>query len=229
MVRLYCIRRRGQAPPPQGLRGVAGEIVRLLEDGPLGAWVSAGDDETSPSVERLRQHDAVVREALRTATPLPVRYGSSFASEGRLLDALRERSEQWLETLERVGGHVEMGMQVRWVTEPEPPALPENAGSERPPRSGREYLERRRRSRESEDRLRREAADALDRVDAELARPELRSVRTLLPRSGVAGLVAHLVQSSSIQAYREQVRRVNAAFTDLDVEASGPWAPYSFV
>ena len=110
-LRGYCIRRRGEPPPPSLASGVGGERIRPLEMDRLAIWVSE-DDGGKPTIERLREHDRVVREAMRSATPLPLRFGTLFHDEAAVLRAVTEREPEFLELLERVRDHVEMGVRV---------------------------------------------------------------------------------------------------------------------
>lgn len=225
MLHAYCIRRAGDPGPPPGLTGVGGAPVRLLDAGELGMWVSpavAG----APTVERLREHDAVVRAALRSATPLPVRYGTAFVDEARARERLGETREEYRAALARVAGRVEMGIRVAWEAPP-PPAAGEPVEEGVGP--GRAYLERRRRAREGDAALRREADAVLREVEEVFADLDLSTRRRVLPEPGVAGTLAHLVHRGDLGRYRERLDRARNEVFRVSLLPSGPWAPYSFV
>src|SRR5690606_19330840 len=131
VITVFCVRGAGDPPPPEGLTGPGGGAVRLVDEGPLAVWVS---DAAGPAdVDAIRAHDAVVRAALRGATPLPARFGTAFSDERELRASLREREGELLESLARVAGKVEMGLRVEWQEE----GVAALAG---PVRSGRDYL-----------------------------------------------------------------------------------------
>lgn len=230
MLHLYSVRRAGESPPPVGLTGVDGAAVRVVEEGPLAAWVSEAEP-LPPTLERIQAHDRVVRHAMRTETPVPVRYGASFGEEGRVREALSARAEEFLGMLERVRGRVEMGVTVLWdeegarasvLEECPDPCTPPGA-----PASGREYLERKRVEVRREELLRRRAADELERV-AELLGPGWgEERRILLPAPGAAGSVAHLVPRARVGEYRTRFEA--AADGRPGLKLTGPWPPYSFV
>ena len=68
----YCIRATGEVPPSPELTGIGGAPVRCVEAAGLAIWLS--DEVAGPAtVDRMRAHDAVVRAAMRSATPTAVR------------------------------------------------------------------------------------------------------------------------------------------------------------
>lgn len=229
MLHAYCVRRAGEPGPEPGMTGVGGAPVERVEAEGLGLWVSGGSG-APPMVERLREHDRVVRAALRSATPLPIRFGTRFADEAAAIEALRERREDFLAGLERVAGRVEMGLRLCW----DPPASapeeePDGAGPEGGKGPGRAYLERLRRERAEGARAREDAAQALARVERFFADLELPAERRVLPEPGVAGTVAHLVHRSDLKGYRKRAERAQGECLPMRLLLTGPWAPYSFV
>jgi len=209
---------------------VGGAPVQLLEAGELALWVSEAAPG-APTVERLKEHDAVVRAALRCATPLPVRYGTAFVDAGRARELLAEKREEFLAALERVAGRVEMGIRVAWEAPlpaaAEAPVGEAPSGEEAGP--GRAYLERRRREREAEAGRRRAAEEALDAVESLFTDLEISSRRRVLPEPGIAGTLAHLVHRTDLRHYTERLNRAKNASFPVSLHPSGPWAPYSFV
>ncbi|HLL48148.1 MAG TPA: GvpL/GvpF family gas vesicle protein, partial [Longimicrobiaceae bacterium] len=145
----YCIRAAGEPPPGPEVRGIGGAEVLAVDAGGVSAWMSRLDASPAPEPDRLREHDGVVRAALRTATPLPLRFGTAFADEGALRAVLAERAAELLASLERVRGRVEMGATLGW----DAAAARERVLAQRPdlrpaaekPATGRAYLEARRR------------------------------------------------------------------------------------
>jgi len=227
---LYCVRRTGDAAPRPALLGVGEEPVVLLEEEGLGLWASAGGDRV-PDVEALRQHDRVVRDALRDATPVPFRFGQTVPDEAAARDLLRARGASFRSALERVSGRIEVGVRVGWdPPAPEPPTgvrPPGDSPPSGPP--GRAFLESRRRALLAAESR---AADAEARlVEVERAFGELRlpTVRNVLAAGDVAGTLAHLVRQGELLRYRVFAADLRKRRPDLRITFSGPWAPYSFV
>lgn len=193
----------------------------------MGFWLSESA-AAPPAVERLRAHEAVVRRALRSATPLPVRFGAAvFPDEAAAREALRESAEAFTATLERVAGRVEMGVRVSWRTAPAAPAA---EGTGRPPvRSGREYLEARRDALAAEAERRRLADAALERVAVAFGEVEMETVREPAPEGELAGRLAQLVHLRDLGRYRKVAARARESLPELELDLTGPWAPYSFV
>ncbi|HEY9429603.1 MAG TPA: GvpL/GvpF family gas vesicle protein, partial [Gemmatimonadaceae bacterium] len=110
---LYCLTEPGCEPPAE-LRGLAGEAVRAVAAaGRVAAWVSDLPEGLGPATTELaRAHDRVVRAALAHETPLPARFGQSFAGDAALRRSLDSRTAALERALERVRGGVEMTVRV---------------------------------------------------------------------------------------------------------------------
>lgn len=234
MLHGYCIRGAGDPGPPDGLAGVDDRPVTRVDADDLQLWVSEARDHTV-TVDRLRGHERVVRAALESATPLPLRYGTRFRGTSEATDALRERGAEFRESLARVADRVEMSVRVATAGAPGEPALrhparPAPADPADPAaRPGRGYLERRRSELDSTQQARLRADELLAEVESALADLHLPSRRNPLPHGDSMGSVAHLVHRAHLRSYRERIDAVRAARPDLRITLSGPWAPYSFV
>lgn len=224
MLFAYCVRAAGDPPPPPALRGVQGRAVSLLGEGELAFWVSPGPLPAA-TVEHLEAHDRVLRAALRSATPLPVRYGAaSFADEAAARAALREHAAPFAESLRRLAGHVEMGVRVEWLDPP-----PEEEAPEGPVRSGREYLERRRAAVRGAASRRAAAERLLEQAASHFNSFPVQAVRHVVADAQIAGSLAHLVHRSELERYRREAEGAREALPGCRLILSGPWAPYSFV
>ena len=221
----YCVRLAGDPGPGSGITGVDGAGVHLVEDAEVAMWVSDGVAE-KPTIDRIRQHDEVVRVALRSATPLPLRYGTRFDDESAVRAVLAARRPEFLAALRRVAGCVEIALTIGWEGDPPAPSGP----PERPPASsGREFLEMRRAAFELEAARRAEAERLAEAVERHFADLDLQVVRTLVPQPAVAILLAHLVHRRDLPRYRIRIDEVRAAIPRVRLGITGPWAPYSFV
>ncbi len=234
MLHAYCIRRAADPAPPDGLTGIAGAEVRLVEAGTLGVWYSEG---TAPaSVEQLRTHDMVIREAMRTRTALPLRFGTTFRDPEAAVGAVLEREEEFGAVLQRLGQRVEMGMRIsrratvtaaegdrdRGRSHPKA-ATPASAGR------GRAFLEGRRQALRQEADAREEAAHTLAALSAELSGLDAPCIRTPMADGEVIGLLAHLVHRAEVTTYRRRGEALQRSHPELRIVVTGPWAPYSFV
>ncbi len=234
---LYCLTEPG-CVPPSDLRGITGGAVRSLEvGGRVAAWVSDIPGEPGEvRAEQVARHDSVVRAALAHETPLPARFGQSFADDSALCQALEARMESLVRSLERVRGGVEMTVRIllgdgggaagpgrserrrEEIREP----VPEDAGP------GRAYLARVRARREASAELQRQAEFLQARVSRAVdgfAREEVCS--PVMPGTRSFSL-SHLVARESVEAYRVAVDALVSADPGLRLLVSGPWAPYSF-
>lgn len=231
MLHGYCIRHVADPAPDPALRGVAGADVILLREGAVSLWFSPVAQPPAPTLEGLREHDAVVRAALRTATPVPLRFGAAFDTADHAAELLREREGEMIEKLERIAGRVEMGIRVGWPTGAAGEALQETAAAaaEPPVASGRDYLESRRRRLAVEAGVRAAAEGALAQVEQAFSDLRYPTHRQLLPQPEIAGLLAHLVHREHLEVYRTRFLELRQSLPQLDLVLSGPWAPYSFV
>lgn len=215
--------------PDPGLSGLGGAPVRTVPVGPVTAWVSdvADDVLREPNADLVRAHDAVVRAAMESETPLPARFGQTFFDDAALRGALTGRSAGLARGLQRVRGAVEMT--VRALLEgPAAPARPRASGDVPPGTSGRQYLEWLR-GREQAAEARRRQADFLHarvaRAVGELVRAE---ARASAPASTQTLTISHLVPRDAVAQYRGALGAFVEREPHLRLLVSGPWAPYSF-
>jgi len=106
---LYCILNEPR-DVPAALTGIDGAPVRSLDVTAPVAWVSdVSEVPVTPTVERLKAHDAVCAAALGAGeTPLPVRFGQTFADDGAVVVAIASRRQALAQRLARVAGCVEL-------------------------------------------------------------------------------------------------------------------------
>lgn len=165
---------------------------------------------------------------MRSATPLPLRFGTLFRTESDALAALTQREEDFTEALGRVADHVEMGIRVALVgdivtiPDSEDPHLPAAT-------TGTAYLQRRREELKREARMHEYATGLLTELELELRDLDVLSVINVAPQANYLGTLAHLVHRAKVRPYRDRVERLQERRRDLRLVASGPWAPYSFV
>ncbi|MBP8537146.1 GvpL/GvpF family gas vesicle protein [Streptomyces sp. MK37H] len=242
------------AEPLAELPGLGtGAPVRTLAAGPLTAVVqdvpAAGYDEAAlrrrlsdgAELERCaRAHHAVITAASALAPTVPLPLATVYLDDGRVREALGERETSFLTALDRIAGRVEWGVKVYAPAGP-PPApetVPETAHEAAPtdgPGNGRAYLDRvraRQRSREQHHTL---ALRAAERVDAAV-RSLAVAARRLRPHGvEVTGKhrthvlnAAYLLDLGRERELRAALASLRRDETYVQIELSGPWAPYSF-
>jgi hypothetical protein len=242
----------GASPPslagvPAGLPGL--EPPRLLGAGG-GFWLVVASAPRAPyGAEAIQQglgdldwvspralaHDAVVHHVGRTATVLPAKLFTLFASDDRAVQNVAARRAALARTVARLAGRREWGVRAR-LTAP-PPTLAGREGTDRNDGrgAGARYLRRKQEERAGARRaagqVRREAELAYRalRGVADAARRQLATERT--PGSVVVLDAAFLVPSRATAAFRATVRRWAGRLRrrGCALTLTGPWPPYTFV
>ncbi|MGW7598654.1 GvpL/GvpF family gas vesicle protein [Streptomyces antimycoticus] len=251
----FAVCRGGALTALTALPGLdTGASVRTLTAGPLTAVVqdvpAAGFGEEAlrrrlsdrDELERCaRAHHTVITAASALAPTVPLPLATLYLDDDRAREALGERETSLLTALDRIAGRAEWGVKVYAPAGPPPPA-PEAAPADGPangpangPASGRAYLDRvrtRQRSREQHHTLTLRAAERVDSAVRSLAV----AARRLRPH-GVEVTGKHRTQVLNVAYLLDlgRERELQAALaslrrdeTDLQIELSGPWAPYSF-
>ena len=200
--------------PPLG-RGLAGEVLRLVEM--PGLLVVTGRIERVPRLTpaALRRHDATVRRlATRAQSVLPVRFGTVVADTVALTRALRPRIAGLREALKLVSGHEQMTLRIYGDAAPRSDDRDEIA-----PGSGQRYLARQllARSVPEVDPLRRalQGLVSAERVERHERPPLLASVY-------------HLVRRGDSERYLATVAATCSRLAGVRVSPSGPWPAYAF-
>lgn len=226
-----------------GLPGVGRGPVRALSAGGLAALVSTveartfGEEALKENLERLpwleetaRAHHAVVEAASRRHPVVPLRLATIYIDDHGVCDVLERNATGFRDALDRIrGGRREWGVKAYLTPAPSDDisAAPEGAGP------GASYLAQRRAARDRSDAWRRAAMDAAEDLHWHLAAGAVASrLHTpqdprLTGRGGEMVLnAAYLVEDRDAERFRQAV----AAWNDqhLQLELTGPWAPYSF-
>lgn len=172
-------------------------------------------------------HETVMRRLVAATTVVPLRFGSLHRDRVAVAEFLAEHRVEFGAALERVRGHVEVGVKV-WVASPPP-------GAGRLPTSGRAYLEQRLRAREDAARARARLEERLRAIHTRLLavsaagvlnRPQPRELTG--DRREMVMNAAYLV-SAGDDAVPAEVERLRREHEDVVIEVTGPWAPYNFV
>ena len=229
---LYCVRNDPGAVPAD-LIGLDGLRVRSIYATGLTAWVSdVAEVPVKSTLERVKAHDAVCTAAMAGGeTPLPIRFGQTFADDGAAASAIAGRRPVLRERLTRVAGCVEFRVVVSHGRDTEEPTgllgrQPDGESfDETVAERGTAFLRR----------LAREGrADLAREVSCEEVRHAVRTVaRELIvdqQRCEAARGVSFfplLIRRSDIETCRSVIR---ASLPSQGIEATllGPFPPYSF-
>jgi len=196
--------------------------VRGLGDAPLESQrvddlelvYSRAPSEVPEATEGAIMRHAEVIEGLMAGSDaiLPMQFGHAFTDEEDVARAVGSRSSELGRGLARVRGCVEFGLRL---------LLPAEPGDGQTPASGSEYM----RVRLAGTRTREQLADAFHEPLARHARASTR-FRDLSPGNVLAA--AYLVPAGAVDAFRDEVRRLESEQGDAVVVCTGPWPPYSF-
>lgn len=183
-----------------------------------------------------RAHEDVLQGAAAATAVVPLRFGTIYRSREHVGEMLGERAGEFVETIERVRGHVELGVKAWIDLSALEGAL---AGGDVPAPGGgvgAAYLQQRAReqevSRELETRCAELAEEAHRRlsavaVDGVVNRPQ---PRELTGRSEAMLLNGAYLVRDGDDRLRGEVDRLAAEHADLGIEyeLTGPWPPHNF-
>ena len=233
MTYVYAIADRPDEPLPSQ-SGLHDEALAKVICRDVVAVVSAFDGwRLSKAKDELWRHEEVIEALMSDRAVLPMRFGTLLPSRQRVGDLLCEAYGALVKDIERVRGHVEIGMRFLTASEGRSEDDPSVASSCRlPPRGtrpGSVYLWAKvARDRELQDRRR--AKLSLVRAAYErLASHANASRLDDEPDDRQETSAAFLVSRDRIVSFREVVDEVANAHPELALLCTGPWPPYSFV
>ncbi|EFL09415.1 MULTISPECIES: GvpL/GvpF family gas vesicle protein [Actinomycetes] len=239
----YAVAEFAADNPVCGLAGLRGSPVSAVSGTGLTALASpVPDEEFSESAlqenlenlpwleEIARAHNAVVAEASRRTCVLPLRMATIYRDEDRVREMLAEHSAQFSAALRRVRDHAEWGVKVFASLSPREEAPAES------PADGRSYLRQRLRQRQTRDARTNEAVEVAERIERELAQLSADIHRHRVQDPALTGRadrnilnLACLVPDTGRDRFLSQLAELrHSDVAGIEVEVTGPWAPYSF-
>jgi hypothetical protein len=222
VIYLYGITEITQEELPP-ISGIDEADVVEIRSGDLVAIVSVHPGElVSTDADSLWAHEEVVEALMPSRSVVPARFGTIFASESSLVDALRIASRELHDNLERVRDCVEYGLRVMDPSEAKEPS----ADQPNSPSSGKAYMQSLlTRNRVTDSRTAR-AKKLLEQFTFD---PDVRDRKVMVapsPRTLLS--ISYLVERGKESSF---VARLNSAKRDssLPLLLTGPWPAYSFV
>jgi hypothetical protein len=250
---LYGIVWADRRPALEGLVGVGGASLSLVEEGSLAAVIGdvAREDLAPPEDEHegaawleraVLAHEHVLERCLEPGPVLPMRFATTLRDDGDVRTLLREREAEFISVLEQLLGRREWGVKALLR---DPDGLFRHLRAERGDLAARAaelddrspgaaYLARKQ--------LDRELVVAGDDLIAELVHAAHQrlaegAVGANIPHTSqrrperVYLNAAYLVAEVEEQAFRETVAELGAEHAEvgLEYELTGPWPAYNFI
>ncbi|MFE2378668.1 GvpL/GvpF family gas vesicle protein [Streptomyces sp. NPDC059398] len=224
----------------------------MVQDVPAYAFSEAALRERLTDPAELehcaRAHHDVVTAAAAGGPTVPLPLATLYLGDERATAALDAGRERFRTALDRIAGRVEWAVKV-YLAQPRPgagptaPAGPTPAGPPADPapgqerETGRAYLNRLRGARQQRELRQESAMSAAEQVDSAVRELAVGSVRrrphgpeaTGRGRTQIMNAAYLLAEERSGQLARTIGRLRTATGLDgIEIEVSGPWAPYSF-
>jgi hypothetical protein len=235
----------------------AAHEVGLVKEGPLAGVASPVsledfDDATLPErlgdatwlEQKIRAHEQVLERVLEETSVVPCRFCTVYRSEAELRRFLSERREPLEAALDRVQGHVEVGVKAfvdreRFAGQQsrQNEAIRELDERVSSSEGGRAYLHRRRLEQLISSELERFAADVADDLHSRLLAAAEDGVSLPLQSTEISGRDeemlfngAYLVPSDR-SAFEDKLAALAVGYrnTGAELELTGPWPPYNFI
>jgi hypothetical protein len=216
-----------------------GALVAVARDVPLDEFGEEVLPERLNDREWLernaRAHEAVLQATAAVTTVVPLRFGTIYRGREQVERMLEERDEELRDTLERVRGHVELGVKA-WVALA---ALERTFGADDQPvegRAGAAYLQRRSREQERARELKARCIELAEEAHGRLTMVAVAAVsnrpqpRELTGRSESMLLNGAYLVPDGDEMLRSEVQQlaVEHAGLGVDYELTGPWPPHNF-
>ncbi|MFF2183846.1 GvpL/GvpF family gas vesicle protein [Streptomyces sp. NPDC058155] len=227
-----------------------GSLSAVVQDVPAAEFSETALRERlgdAAELERCaRAHHGVVTAASADGPTVPMPLATLYLGDERVRAALGENRERFRLALDRIAGRAEWAVKVHLTragttaTSAAPgtrePADP-GAGPEPRRVSGRDYLERLRGRRHLREQHRENALAAAEQVDVAVRKLAVGAVPRRPHGSEVTGKdrtqimnTAYLIAEDRSGELTATIGRLRASpeFNGIEIDVSGPWAPYSF-
>jgi hypothetical protein len=176
--------------------------------------------------QAVASHDDVLSNVVGAASLVPFRFGTVFRDADGVRAMLREREAELRGALDRLRGHVELGVKV-FLVEAE-------QGEEAKPTTGRDYLLQKQRARDAASTVQAEALEHVRALHEHLA-SLADGVRVNSPQpSELSGRHEPMLLNAAYLVHVDEQPEFVAAAEDhgdgrIEIVVTGPWPPYNFV
>jgi Gas vesicle synthesis protein GvpL/GvpF len=216
--------------------GALAAIARMVSLGEYGEDVLPERLNDREWLERnARAHEEVLQAVAAVTVVVPLRFGTIYRSREHVEQMLEERSEEFATTLERVRGHVELGVKA-WV---DLQVLERTLVADEEPAAGgvgAAYLRQRSRDQERSRELSARCIELAEEAHARLALVAVEAVanrpqsRELTGRSEMMTLNGAYLVRKDDERLRSEVQRLADEHANFGVEyeLTGPWPPHNF-
>ena len=248
---VYAITDRPEEPLPSQLGRDDAELAQIAWRD-IGAVISAsGGSRSAATSDDLWRHERVVEALMAGRAVLPARFGTSLPSRQQISDMLSRSYAQFIQDLERVRGHIEIGIRFLATAEHQPTdsspvrdapdAAAAQSGNSAPPHvaangfdrsgpgPGTAYLQAKVTKQRSSRNRRRVELGIVQELCAALVSQATASRLEAEPadRQGISA--SFLVPRDRLASFQAIVGRIADAHPELALLCTGPWPPYSFV
>jgi hypothetical protein len=248
---VYAITDRPQDPLPSEVGRDDAELAQIVWRD-IGAVISAsGGSRSAATSDDLWRHEAVVEALMAGRAVLPARFGTSLPSHRAVSEMLSQSYTRFVQDLERVRGHIEIGIRFLATAEHQPTdlspvrdaldAAAAQSGNSAPPRvaangfdrsgpgPGSVYLQAKVMKQRTSRNRRHVGLEMVQKLCATLVSQATVSRLDAEPadRQGISA--AFLVPRDRLASFQAIVGRIADAHPELALLCTGPWPPYSFV
>jgi len=230
----YCLSDEVTSDALDEITGIEDRPARLICYESIKAVVSDMNSErVAVTRENVLAHDSVIRQVLRSQTPLPFRFGM-VASASQLADYIASQRTGLLSQLARVRDSVEMSVKVIWdaqtvkraASERAVDSLAANKAEASGPGAG--FLRTKQDEIIRDEALKAQAERIRDWLCEALDGSVRETVARTLPSEVMVLAASHLVERARLKDYRARLAQAKEARSDLRFLTSGAWPPYSF-
>jgi len=217
----------GEPPASLDGEGLRGRPLRWSGTGDIGLWSTRWDPADKLDRNDALEHHRLVERICAAQPCLPVRFGTTFATDEDARASLSTRADELHSALDRVAGKSELAVTLLWAKN--------SGGRGDTPRPadpaigpGRRFMEERRARYAAREAQKARAAELLECLVAELSVERSLVWHEMCTSDRVAVSLAVLIPSERATERKAVLERLASRFNDVVGVVSGPWPPYSF-
>ena len=222
----YCLLRLNPNDPWPVMQGIDERPVFPLRCGKY-AMLLSRLERTFPFTPRsIVEHGQIIAKVFETQTVLPMRFGTFFHSEKKIVDLVRENQEELLGAFCRLRGKAEMRLKYLFQTDSAEPK-----SEKKPPQktlclanscSNAEGCPLDPKNKEMAHRLMARMSNMFHPLEQQIFCRMIHSRELLVD-------CAHLIDSQKVETYQKMHSLASEQEKDWDLKISGPWPPYHFL